>query len=488
MAFVDRLDAALRERGFEPLIDRSEIFAFEDWWRRIQALIARADTIVFVLSPDSVSSDVAMREVAHAASRNKRFAPIVCRRADDGATPEALRRLNFIFFDDPGRFEHSADALAEALRTDIAWIRKHTEFGEAAHRWSLAGRPNGLLLRSPALEEAESWSAAHPDGAPEPSEDTAAFIADSRKHARAMRVRARRIRIALALLLLGLIAVGGLSYAGLLDRSYLTIQARRLLDIYRPASLTRETERALKVGSTFKECASCPQMVVVPAGEFTMGSPEDDGRDDEHPRHKVAIAQAFAVSVFEITFDQWDACVAHRGCGYEGKNESWGRGLQPMVRVSWNDANAYVTWLSRQTGATYRLLTEAEWEYAARAGSTTRYAFGDDVAKLGEYGWYTANSSGRPQPVGGKKPNGFGLYDMTGNVWEWVQDCYVDSYTEAPSDGSAVIDAECGFRVLRGGSWISQAEDLRPAARYGYTARFRNDNHGFRIARTLSRP
>src|SRR5262249_54327538 len=143
MAFADRLDAALKRRGFEPLIDRSEIYAFEDWWKRIEALIVRADTVVFVLSPDSVSSDVALREVSFAASLNKRFAPIVCQRVDDEAVPEALARLNFIFFDDDARFEASADRLADALGTDIAWIRQHTEFGEHARRWAQAKGSSG---------------------------------------------------------------------------------------------------------------------------------------------------------------------------------------------------------------------------------------------------------------------------------------------------------------------------------------------------------
>ena len=129
MAFADRLEAALKARGFEPLIDREEIYAFEDWWRRVEALIGRADTVVFVLSQDAVKSDVALKEVAYAASLNKRFAPIVCRRVVDDAVPEPLRRLNFIFFDDPERFDASADQLAQALHTDIAWVRRHTEFG-----------------------------------------------------------------------------------------------------------------------------------------------------------------------------------------------------------------------------------------------------------------------------------------------------------------------------------------------------------------------
>ena len=181
MAFADRLEAALKARGFEPLIDRTEIYAFEDWWKRIETLIGKADTVVFVLSPDAVASEVALKEVTHAASLNKRFAPIVCRRVEYHAIPEALQRLNFIFFDDPARFDVAADQLADALQTDIGWIRQHTEFGEAAWRWAAAGRPGGLLLRSPVLEEAERWIASRPRGAPEPTAETQAFVAASRR-------------------------------------------------------------------------------------------------------------------------------------------------------------------------------------------------------------------------------------------------------------------------------------------------------------------
>ena len=183
MAFADKLEDALKARGFEPLIDRSEIYAFEDWWKRIEALIGGADTVVFVLSPDAVKSDIALKEVTCAASLNKRLAPIVYRRVDDSATPQALRRLNFIFFDEADRFEAGADQLAEALKTDISWIRQHTDFGELARRWSSADRPGGMLLRSPVLEEAESWIASRPRGAPEPTAETQGFVAESRKGA-----------------------------------------------------------------------------------------------------------------------------------------------------------------------------------------------------------------------------------------------------------------------------------------------------------------
>src|SRR5262249_14571763 len=149
LVFADRLEVSLKTRGFEPLIDRTDIYAFEDWWKRIEALIARADTVVFVLSPDSAASDVARKAVAFAASLNKRFAPILFRPVSNDAVPEAVAKLNFVFFDDEARFETSADRLAEALGTDIAWIRQHTAFGEQARHWALAKRPRGLLLRRP---------------------------------------------------------------------------------------------------------------------------------------------------------------------------------------------------------------------------------------------------------------------------------------------------------------------------------------------------
>lgn len=183
LAFVDRLDAALRARGIEPLIDRAEIYAFEDWWRRIQDLITKADTIVFVLSQDAVASDICRREVEYAEGLNKRFAPVVARAIDPALAPEALSRLNFIHLDDSHGFESGVDRLVEALSTDIDWVRRHTEFGELARRWAEAGRPgpHGLLLRPPMLEEAESWIASRPANAPLPTEETQSIIAVSRR-------------------------------------------------------------------------------------------------------------------------------------------------------------------------------------------------------------------------------------------------------------------------------------------------------------------
>lgn len=183
IAFAGRLEAALKAHGFEPLIDRTEIYAFEDWWKRIQALIAQAHTVIFVLSPDSVASEVCTKEIAYAASLNKRFAPIVVQRVDDKQVPEALARLNFIFFDDEARFNEGVERLCDALATDIDWIRKHTKYGEAARHWTAAGRPGGLLLRPPSLEEAEHWIASRPAGAPRPTEETQTFVTESRRGA-----------------------------------------------------------------------------------------------------------------------------------------------------------------------------------------------------------------------------------------------------------------------------------------------------------------
>ncbi len=492
MPFADRLDLALKARGFEPLIDREEIYAFEDWWKRLQALILRADTVVFVLSPGSVASREALREVEYAVSLNKRFAPIVCRRVEDGAVPEALRRLNFIFFDDPARFEASADALAEALETDIGWIRQHTEYGEAARRWLEAGHPSGLLLRPPALDRAEAWIAYRPHGAPPPTSETETFIAESRRAEVAARRRNRILNAALYTLLVGIIAglVGWINQAYIKEQInwYWTMRPYMLANV-RPYVLKPQAERTLKPGDSFKECAKdCPEMIVIPAGEFMMGSPEiEKGRDDESPQHKVTIAKPFAVSKFEATFADWDACFSVGGCP-RASDSYFGRGAKPVINVTWDNAQQYVAWFSKMTGQRYRLLTEAEWEYAARAGSTTAYSWGDELGK-GNANCASCGSkwdNGGTAPVGSFKPNAFGLYDMHGNVWEWVEDCYHDDYNGAPAEGSAWTSVDCDRRVLRGGSWSPSPQTLRSAGRLSNPPDARFYNLGFRVARTLT--
>lgn len=245
----------------------------------------------------------------------------------------------------------------------------------------------------------------------------------------------------------------------------------------------------LAAGQTFRECENCPEMVVIPAGSFLMGSPdsEPDRDSDEGPQRRVTISQPFAVGRFEVTFDEWAACVAGGGCRSNANpgDAGWGRGRRPVINVSWNDAQEYVRWLSQKTGQRYRLLTEAEWEYAARAGATTRWSFGDDESQLGTYAWFTSNSNDRTQPVGGKTANRFGLYDVHGNVWEWVEDCYADTYSSLATNGAANTTQGCSVRVNRGGSWFSSAQYLRSADRGGDSPSLRGSGLGFRVARTL---
>jgi formylglycine-generating enzyme required for sulfatase activity len=254
--------------------------------------------------------------------------------------------------------------------------------------------------------------------------------------------------------------------------------------VMKPHVLTSGEEAALKPKDEFTECVNdCPTMVVVPAGAFIMGSPDSLGQIGETPQHGVTIAQPFVIGKYEVTFAEWDACVAAGGCPFVPDNQ-WGRGDQPAINVSRDDAKRYAAWLSKLTGKTYRLPSEAEWEYAARAGTTTLYFFGDDPAPLGDYAWYNRNATIRTHPVGKKKPNPFGLHDIYGNVLEVVADPYHPGYLNAPNDGSIYPGDEAkNAAVLRGGAWFGDANGLRSAFRTGVPADYRENGSGFRIAR-----
>lgn len=227
---------------------------------------------------------------------------------------------------------------------------------------------------------------------------------------------------------------------------------------------------------------------MVPVGSFMMGSPAGEtARDnDEGPQRKVMIAKAFAVGKYEVTFAEWDACVAAGGCKHNPGDLGWGRGKRPVINVSWDDiTKEYLPWLNGKSGKTYHLLTEAEWEYAARAGTMTPYSTGQTVmqgqAKFLDF----AYAESKTAVVGSFPPNRFGLHDMHGNVWEWTQDCYRVNYIAAPTDGSAVTSTSC-TRVLRGGAWSYQPDRLRSAARLWKYPGDRSDAFGFRVARTFT--
>ncbi len=243
---------------------------------------------------------------------------------------------------------------------------------------------------------------------------------------------------------------------------------------------------AQRPGEKFRDCNVCPQMVVLPAGSFLMGSlPSEEGRyENEGPMHEVTIEEAFAVGAYEVTFAEWDACAAEGGCGgYRPHDNGWGRGRRPVINVNWDDAQEYVRWLSGKTGRKYRLLSEAEWEYAARAGSWTRYSYGDDI---GPGHNYKGSGHGKTVLVESYGPNGFGLYNMHGNVCEWVQDCGHWSYHGAPKDGRVWEGGDCSHRSARGGSWKHYWALLRSASRRWNDAGLRYDDTGFRVARTLT--
>ncbi len=231
-------------------------------------------------------------------------------------------------------------------------------------------------------------------------------------------------------------------------------------------------------------------MVVIPAGTFTMGSPaSEQGRFDwEGPQQTIRIPRPIAVGRFEVTFAEWDACVAGGGCGgHRPSDQGWGRANRPAINVSWQDAQAYISWLNQRVpGAGYRLLTEAEWEYAARAGSTTAYPWGSSIGSGNANGRDSGSQwSGRQTaPVGSFAANAFGLHDMIGNVWEWTQDCARDDLNGQPADGSAFTSGSCGIRVLRGGSWSYVPALLRSAIRDWDAPGDRYSNVGFRVART----
>jgi len=247
-------------------------------------------------------------------------------------------------------------------------------------------------------------------------------------------------------------------------------------------------------------------MVVVPAGQFTMGSSiTESGHTDEKPQHTVRFAKAFGVGKYELTFDQWDACTASGRCP-AGSDDGFGRGNYPAINVSWIDASGYVAWLSEITGRHYYLLSEAAFEYAARAGTQAPWFWGDAPDSWGSriaceyanthdeagkelhpmYVWshHQCNDGyGENAPVGKYKSNAFGLHDMLGNVREWVQDCHQPGYESAPNDGSVrPHEGACEKRVVRGGAWVDGPSTSRSAYRYSEVENFRNYQVGFRVA------
>lgn len=370
------------------------------------------------------------------------------------------------------------------------WITAEREFLtwrsglEAARRaWQATPESsrNDALLMGWALAKAQSWLAARPNDIPKGDGDfiSASVRADLRR-------KYRLAAVAAGLAATVLVGIFGWIYQDSLGTAWRVafMEGPYKRSNFSPYVLTAARQTSLRPLEAFRECEKeCPDMVVVPAGHFLMGA----ATADEWPVHTVVIRKAFAVSKYPVTFAEWDACAHYGDCLPNVVDSGFGRGQQPVINVSWADANHYAAWLSKMTGNHYRLLSEAEYEYAVRAGTTTPYWWGTDA------GSNHANCNGcgskwddkETSPVGSFPANAFGLFDMVGNVWEWTSDCYHNNYNGAPSDGSSWQGSDCGRQVLRGASWGKEPQYLGSAIRVWDYPSDRDDTDGFRVARDL---
>ena len=519
-SFAQELLAGLEAAGFHPSLDRHDIAAGENWESRLGRLIETADTVVFIISPDSVASQRCAWEVERVLALKKRLLPIIWRSVEERQVPPSLKQLNYIFFNTPHAFGPSLLALSVALKTDLGWIREHTRIGDAAIRWDQRARADALLLRGEELAAAKEWLRAQPKFAIEPTllmheyiraaddaesarnnterqrlEQMAAAQAEREKAINKAQAALRRMQRAQAVasLALGCIIVGVLGFYNrehLADFAnwYWTVRPYSVANV-RPYVLSSAAERSLKPGDSFKECASkCPALVVLRPGYFVMGSPDAPPDDMEFPRREIYIRYQFAVAKYATTFADWDECVSTGRC-LQKMDGGHGRGDQPVINVSWTEAQDYVRWLADVTGQPYRLLSETEWEYAARAGSMTTYPWGDEIGVGNANCDGCGSNAGGPAKVGSFKPNAFGLYDMHGNVTQWVEDAWhIGGTADAPFDGSVWNGGDLTQRMLRGGSWHEPPDNLRSAARSYSDRETRTDFIGFRVARTLRQP
>lgn len=379
--------------------------------------------------------------------------------------------------------------LTDWLRADANDLKIIDGVERAAGEWVRNGRQAAWLDHRGERLTAAERAATREDFRKRLGEEGIAYLEACRRHETAERqaklaALARDKQRKLAQVLAGALAAA--LVAGFLIWKFQQPLQNALYRFRNVQALTADRERTLTPHQTFRECTDCPEMVVVQGGTFKMGSPDVEHHKEEYPPHDVTIAQV-AISRLELTFDAWDACAAHGDCRSD-ISADWGRGQQPVINVTWQDAKQYVEWLSSVTGKPYRLLSEAEWEYAAGTGKTTLYFFGNDDAMLDQYSWYGVNAQSHAHPVGSeKKPNPFGLSDMYGNVAEWVEDCYHEGYRGAPADGSAWKTGDCTHRVVRGGYWLSRASALRSTSRDWAHFDQGADTTGLRVARTLSR-
>ena len=301
---------------------------------------------------------------------------------------------------------------------------------------------------------------------------------------------ANRVVFAAVGLLTAIIALG---IVGWTNRPYVEGLTHWAIDFW-PFLLSTRQEEALRPGSIFRECKPqsdlCPEMIVVDSGQFEMGSDLDDPNrgDDEGQKRVVFIRKRLSISRSAITFDEWDSCARVGPCAKEVRDYGWGRGQQPAIGVSWNDAQMYVDWLSSETRQRYRLLREAEWEYVASRGLANSF----DIAKFSGTGKANCIGCGskwdskRAAPVRSFAPDLLGLFDVRGNAWQWVEDCWHKEALTPDIKVSPEVDEECRRRVIRGGAWNYELRALRPSFRNAAPPLSRTSSIGFRVAREIS--
>ncbi len=511
-AFRDELETHLSFLRRSKLIagwhDRM-IGAGDEWKRQIDSQLAAADVILLLVSADFIASDYCWgEEMAKALARHQlgeaRVIPVILRPCRWQNTP--LGSLQAVPKDGKPvsawpNHDEAFDQIATAIERTIAEVRRQRQReAERLRRQTEEERKRAEACRAAEEKQREAERLRQQQAARSAAEVGAAGARQAGGEDEGG--RRQRLRVSAAIGLVAL-AVGGAVFA-LSERQpkrpvVVAPKEEEKAQAAAPAPSPVAKAQPLKPLDSFADCPDCPQMVVIPAGSFMMGSPDSEaGRDsDEGPQQKVTI-RPFAIGKDEVTFDQWDACVATGGCsGYKPADNDWGRGRQPVINVSWQDAQAYVSWLAQQTGKPYRLPSEAEWEYTARAGTTTPFALPAPKGSIDIAGNGLANCNGcgsqwdnkRTAPIGSFPTNAWGLYDMHGNVWEWVEDIYHNNYQGAPADGSAWTDGEgkksSRDRVNRGGSWVSIPGGLRSANRDGNGPGYRSYSLGFRVARTL---